>query len=340
MALPVRIAIDARPLAHPHTGIGRYTGIVVEGLTEMGYEILALSAGNKLFKNLWVSNFRFAGDAHRANADVFWSPRHHLPVGLKIPSVVTIHDLVWRFAPQTMARGRATYDGALMRYAVNRADQIIAVSQHTKSDLLKVFPAATAKTEVISLAPTISQTNLPDASLCSLQLPEAPYILMVGTSEPRKNLERSIEAYQLSNVNANLVLVTNPGWKTNLDLTGVIHLTNLIDAELAQAYQNCEFVLAPSLYEGFGLQVAEAAAFGKAVITSNVASLPEVCAGAGLLVNPYNTNEIAQAITNLYTETSTRRKLEKQGLRNNGSRSWNLVVEQTASVITAASQQT
>ena len=328
----VKIAVDARPLRHPFSGIGRYTKKLVECLQEREVEILHLHAPHSQPVATLTSAFRFGYRARQASAELFWSPRHHLPITIDMPGVVTIHDLVWKHVPDTMTAGRKILDQKLMVRSVKKADRIICVSESTRSDLLQVLPEVTSKVVVIPLAASVDQTILPE----DVDLPDR-YMLFVGTNEPRKNLARVLEAFRVSANKHDLALcvVANEGWKTE-DLVGYrdrIHFfSQLSDRKLAALYSQCMFVLAPSLYEGFGLQLAEAAAFGKACITSNISSMPEVCGQAGILVDPYSVAQIAEAICELTFDQERRVQLETIALSNSESRSWRQTADATIEV--------
>ncbi len=275
--------------------------------------------------------------------DVFWSPRHHLPVALgEIPAVVTIHDLIWRTAPETMERGRGFLEAALMRHAVRRADRIIAVSESTRNDLVAAFPSAKDKTVVIPLA-----ASLPSASPATPV--RRPYILFVGTMEPRKNLVRVIDAFaQLlasSETNHDLVVAGNPGWRNSEERrrlhdpslgARLKHVGHVDDDTLAQLYSGADFVVAPSLYEGFGLQVLEALSFGKPVITSNISSLPEVAGDAAILVDPFSVGQIRTAMQRLIEDRRLHQELSERAARRAARFSWQDSVTKTLQVLSAA----
>ncbi len=275
--------------------------------------------------------------------DVFWSPRHHLPIALGgIPTVVTIHDLIWRTAPQTMERGRRFLEAALMRQAVRRADRIIAVSESTRNDLVAAFPSAQGKTTVIPLA-----ASLPPASPASPV--SRPYILFVGTMEPRKNLVRVIDAFaQLlasGDMSHDLLVAGNPGWRNSEERkrlrdpslgARLKHVGHVDDDTLAQLYSGADFVVAPSLYEGFGLQVLEALSFGKPVITSNISSLPEVAGDAAILVDPFSVVQIRTAMQRLIEDRHLHQELSERASRWAARFSWRDTITKTVQVISAA----
>jgi len=154
---------------------------------------------------------------------------------------------------------------------------------------------------------------------------EKPYILSVGTKEPRKNIKRLIEAFvSLGRSDIELVLVGKHGWGEKIVEMGnqIRELGFVDDEDLSILYSGAEAFVYPSLYEGFGFPVLEAMACGCSVITSNISSLPEVAGEAALLVYPKETKEIANAINTLLNDDKLRQKLVKNGLEQAKKFSW------------------
>ena len=330
--MPLQITVDGRPLNHPFSGIGRYTVNLLAEFERLGVVPDVRRCNGSKLRELLTANlaFGFGNKGH-----IFWSPRHHLPLTQplnRIPSVVTVHDLVWKHARDTMPAARALYDRFLMSYSVQIADAIICVSQCTASDLITEFPSVEQKVEIIPLAPTV------DPSMAANEPTNAkrPYALFVGTNEPRKNLARVTEAFKRHAKKSalQLIVVSNRGWlESSFEPHAQIEYQEEIsDAQLAGLYRDCRFLIAPSLYEGFGLQVAEAMAFGKSIITSNQGALPEVCDGAGILVNPYSVDEIEAAIDELDSNEIRRTEFEAIARQTSANRSWRKVAESTLDV--------
>ncbi|NOX49082.1 MAG: glycosyltransferase family 4 protein [Gammaproteobacteria bacterium] len=333
----LRIAVDARPLHHPNTGIGRYTHILIKKILSQGHEVIKCTSEGGSFFQLLDSQLRYMQAAQRAGADLFWSPRHHLPAWSKsLPTVVTIHDLVWHKAPETMPTTRKWTDRILMKSALMKADGIIAVSESTKSDILELVPAVKKRITVIPEAPTITREQLNPANPPDER---QPYVLFVGTLEPRKNLTRIVSAFLSCNLQQyRLIIAGQPGWG-DIEIPSADQVKWIrpnSDEHLANLYGNAEFILAPSLYEGFGLQIAEALAFGKAVITSRISSMPEVAGEAALYVDPLNTENIAQAISNLANNKDIRNTLEKAAQVQAKSFSWDTACHDTMQVFETA----
>lgn len=172
-----------------------------------------------------------------------------------------------------------------------------------------------------------------------------PYILYVGSIEPRKNLIRLLEAFaQLRHWSTRWDLVVVGGrniWKSSpvgettekLELKHFVHFTGYIpDSDLPGIYNGADLFVFPSLYEGFGLPVLEAMACGTPVITSNTSSLPEVAGDAALLVDPYNVEEIAAAMRHVLEDSALANDLRERGLEHAKKFSWEKTARQTISV--------
>ena len=354
----MRIAVDAKLLANPGTGIGRYTLSLLSHMVPMGHQWLlygerpfdvSLPASPRVLarygnapegslKGLWWSQIGYRRWAIQDVVDLFWSPRHHLPLSLpeSLPRVVTIHDLVWRQFPETMPRRRLWLERALMGPSVQAADRVICVSRFTASEISRFYPAAMGKCEVIHCG--VEETG-------RTQAPQVPlpgeFLLFVGTLEPRKNLPRLLRAFARLRDEPTvppLLIVGSQGWGHE-DLPEMIAaegledrvlLTGYLDeAELQWVYSRAKCLLMPSLYEGFGLPVLEAMQHGVPVIVGSTSSLPEVAGDAGLLVNPFSEMDIAGAIQRLMGDTELHRALAAKARKRACRFSWQQAAEQT-----------
>lgn len=354
----MRIAVDAKLLANPGTGIGRYTRSLLSHMIPLGHQWLLYgerpfdgslpvsprvlarygNAREGSLKGLWWSQIGYRRWAIQDVVDLFWSPRHHLPLSLpeSLPRVVTIHDLVWRQFPETMPRRRLWLERALMGPSVQSADRVICVSRFTASEISRFYPAAMGKCEVIHCG--VEETG--ETVAPRVPLPEE-FLLFVGTLEPRKNLPRLLRAFaKLRDDPAvpPLLIVGALGWGHE-DLPGMIAAEGLDsrvqlmgyldDAELQWVYSRAKCLLMPSLYEGFGLPVLEAMQHGVPVIVGSTSSLPEVAGDAGLLVNPFSEIDIAQAIQRLMTDRELHRTLAAKAEERASRFSWRQAAQQT-----------
>jgi glycosyltransferase involved in cell wall biosynthesis len=357
-----RIGVDASLLSEQVTGIGRYTYEILSRLVPMGhewflyshrplvvgnwnFENVHLRAGNvpkRLLRMLWLQSV-MPFQANRDRVDLFWSPAHRLPtlIPARIARVVTIHDLVWKHAGETMRPMSRWLDAMLMPEAVRLADRIITVSAHTATDLLREMPNAQGKVYSIplgvsSLAPAASRE-----SLASLGLVE-PYFLFVGTLEPRKNLVRLLEAFSRLpdslRYSAVLAIAGGNGWG-GVDVATIARkygvqdrvrvLGYMSEEQLATLYTHALFLAMPSLYEGFGLPLIEAMSRGISVLTSNCSSMPEVAGDAGILVAPNDVDAIAQGLLKLLSNNEQRGVLASRAIANSERFSWTRAAENT-----------
>jgi glycosyltransferase involved in cell wall biosynthesis len=357
----LRIAVDARPLLAQASGIGRYTRSLLEQFADSGHEFLLytcrplqLPASLRGYAqrsgrvhgpalSSAVAQLQFGRWARSDQVDLFWSPRHHLPATLgRVPSVVTIHDLVWKRVPETMIRLGAVAERMLMPAALRRAARIIAVSEATRADLVEFYPWTSSRIEVIPEASSLESSS---ARPRPAMLPATPYMLFVGSIEPRKNLERIVRAFtdlhDEGGTTHHLVIAGAPGWKNRAvheviarsPAAGRIVMLGVADDDLLGAlYQHADFLVAPSLYEGFGLQVVEALACGTPVVTSNVSSLPEVAGEAAILVDPGSVEAIASAMRSLIVDRALRDELAGRARAQAARFSWQAAAKRTLDV--------
>lgn len=366
----LRIGVDIRPLLHPSSGIGRYAGALLEYLlksdhqwflySDRKYDDEFSSLNNVKVRctdrlgasawNLWASQVLFCRWAKQDRLDVFWSPRHHLPLLLpkSIRTVVTVHDLVSRRFPQTMKAKNRVLEKLLMPPSLKRADRLIAVSRFTAGELSVLYPQLAEKTSLVYEAAfqqkiqAEQKKQLGDSE--ALVLPER-YFLFVGTNEPRKNLDALLASYsQLlgRGTSIGLVLVAGAGWgqqsvADQLQGAGlndkVLHFENLDDSQLDQLYRQARALILPSHYEGFGLPVLESMACGVPVIVSNRGALPEVAGEAGLVVDIDDKGALTGAMERLSTDDNLHGDLADKSLQRAKQFSWERAAAETLDIL-------
>jgi glycosyltransferase involved in cell wall biosynthesis len=244
------------------------------------------------------------------NFDLFFSPVHYVPRFISIPTVVGIMDLSFYEYPELFKQADLYKLKHWTGHAVRHASHVIAISESTKNDILSIYKCRPEKVSVVY--PGASHMQSAKTNTTSFEELKnkfginGTYILYVGTIQPRKNIERLIDAYlKVSDKELQLVIVGKKGWLYDsifekvkeLKLKDRIIFTDYINsAELELLYKNAECFVLVSLYEGFGFPVLEAMQAGVPVVTSNVSSLPEVAGDAAELVDPTNTDEITRAI--------------------------------------------
>lgn len=347
-----RIAVDARPLSFPTTGIGRYTRAVLSRLFEGDWEWYLYSDRPLLWPEVLPENVQvryprtmlpgmgsiFAQAAYplwakKDGIDLFWSPRHHLPLmlGGSTRSIVTVHDLVWQYFPQTMTRMGRLLDQFLMPLSVKASDAVIAVSQATANEVRANWPDSNVST--ILEAPFL---NL------SARSPRGDYFLFVGTLEPRKNLLALLQAFRLyldtSSTQLPLKIAGGKGWGlpaleerlTEMGLGEHVEILGYAsDSELETLYRHARALLMPSLYEGFGLPIVEAFSQATPVLTSNRGAMKEVAGNAALLVDPEDVSGMAEAMRQLTEDHTMVEELQDRAGSRGRVFSWDKAAQET-----------
>jgi glycosyltransferase involved in cell wall biosynthesis len=275
----------------------------------------------------------FAGRATLYHATDFVLPPT-LPV---TRTLLTVHDLSFVRVPETAAPRLKRYLDAAVPRSVARADHILADSDATRRDLMALYRVPDDKISVLlsGVDPRFQPSAVPVESLrARYHLPDRPYILSVGTVQPRKNYARLIQALaalRRSGQDIDLVIVGGKGWLEDPiyamiraeGVEGHVHFAGFADeADLSALYTHAAVVALPSLYEGFGLPVLEAMGCATPVVTSNISSLPEVAGDAALTIDPLDVNALTDAILRLLTDTDLRAKLVERGLERVKWFSW------------------
>lgn len=244
--------------------------------------------------------------------------------------VVTIHDLITRLYPDKFTVKHRWVQNSLLLPILQKAEKIVAVSSATKNDIKKFYPEYVNKTKVIyeGVEPQFSSRSGPDAERIRKKYKiDFKYFLFLGTVEPRKNIERVVEAFVLlkqeKKVEHKLVITGRKGWTYREILRKIVKtpfsqdiiFTGFVeDDDLPFLYSGADIFLYPSLYEGFGLPVLEAMACGTPVITSNLSSLPEIAGDAAIQINPLCIEEIAESMDRLSQDYELKEELRKKGL--------------------------
>jgi glycosyltransferase involved in cell wall biosynthesis len=285
----------------------------------------------KFLKSIWRS-YHISSLVNEVKLDIYHGLSHELPVSIEktgIKLIVTIHDLIYLRYPEFYPTiDRKIYDRKFRR-ACKIANRIHAISEQTKRDVMDLFSVPEEKIVVIyqSINPVFfEQVEMArkEELRKRYQLPKK-FILSVGTVEPRKNLLGLLEGMTLSKTYIPVVVVgkttdyqhkVQKFIEADLNRLEVFFLPRIQDDELAALYQMAEVMVYPSLYEGFGLPVAEAQASGCPVITSNTSSLPEVGGDAAKYINPEKPEEIGKALKSLLANQTIRKSLIVKGRIN------------------------
>ena len=293
------------------------------------------------------------GRGELASADVYHSALYPLPEPVRrrrgLRRFVTIYDVIPLLRPELFSWGGDRMIRGVLA-SVGPEDTILTISHATKQDLLQVHPIAPERVVVTHLAADSHRFHPCDdreritAVLRRYGIPDAPYVLSVGTLEPRKNVVHLIRSFaELVRAeripDLHLVLTGGQGWDYEpifaeaerlREVRDRIHFTGYADdVDLAPLYSGALAFVYPSLYEGFGLPVLEAMQCGTPVITSSTSSLPEVVGDAGLLVDPQDGAALCQAMLALYEDADRRAELSSRAVARAGRFSWERCAHET-----------
>jgi len=378
------IMIDGRPLLEPKGGgVFEYTSRLVHALRERGdhtYHIWAnqyqrvgaepllrtdrmtrwpnkaMHAGIRFLEKPELDRFFQPSEASAAEGrdkpDLFWAPNpHFISLSPNMPFAITMHDLSYERYPEFFSSKRRLWHKAIdPRSLTERATAILAVSAHTKRDLVDLYRLPEEKIHIThegcgeEFFKRAEEETLRDLR-SRLGLPEH-FILHVGTLEPRKNHLALVSAFELLKKNPRygdlgLVLAGPCGWK-NADIlravrkspaSASIKLIGFVDAADKPAlYQSALLFAFPSFYEGFGLPPLEAMASGTPVIASFASSLGEIVGNAGLLIDPYRPADLADALESTLESPSLRATLAHRGRIQAQKFTWADCAQKTAEV--------
>lgn len=284
----------------------------------------------------------------RAGVDVYHGPAYGMPALARVPSVVTVHDLAFFRVPETFPRAQGFYLRAATRLSVRRAAALVAVSSHTRRELIDVLGAAPERVHVVPNGADGTFRPLPPADVAAWRrragLPER-FFLTVGTLQPRKNVGALLAAQARMRATdpdvPDLVVAGAPGWGdedprrrvTELGLTGHVHFPGYLPpADLPKLYNAALAFACPSRYEGFGLPVLEAMACGTPVVVANATSLPEVAGAGAILVDPDDIAGWAAALIALAADPARRAEMAEAGLARAARFTWARAARETAAV--------
>jgi glycosyltransferase involved in cell wall biosynthesis len=280
----------------------------------------------------------------RGRLDLFHGTVNTLPPFLPCPAIVTVHDLALLRWPEQVPRRRHAFLSRAIPRAVRQARWVIAVSEATKQDVVRTFGIPPERVLVTPLGVDARFRPAEPGRLAAFRERHGlsdPYLLWVGTLEPRKNLPRLLEAFaQLgSEIPHRLVLVGPEGWRTGelaatlerLALGDRVRFTGFVSNEVLPLwYAPADLFLFPSLYEGFGLPILEAMACGTPVVTSNVSSMPEVGGDAACYADPESADAIAAAIRRVLNDPELRATMRARGLERAAGFTWARTADLTA----------
>jgi glycosyltransferase involved in cell wall biosynthesis len=227
----------------------------------------------------------------------------------------TIHDLTCFLMPELHTAGNVLADKAFADRILKRADGLIAVSENTRQDAIRVLGIAPDRIKTI-------YSGVPEEYFKAEPLRrERPYVLSVGTIEPRKNLDTLLDAWKLVRKELreayDLVIAGPSGWGTQATLARIqkeaVYLGYVAEEKMPALFAGASVFVYPSLYEGFGFPVVQAMASGVPVVTSNTSCLPEVAGDGALCVDPKSPRQIADAMERLLESAELRKSIGAKG---------------------------
>jgi glycosyltransferase involved in cell wall biosynthesis len=365
----MNVCVDIQSMVGQRAGVGRYTSMLVRHLAQqVGSDALRLFCFDFLgkaqdlkvpgtsvqrvgwcpgrlaqwsWKRLGVPAFeRFAGPA-----DVFHFPNFIIPPMRTGHRVVTIHDVSFLRFPQFAEERNLHHLTSHIRDTVNRADAIITDSRFSASEIVELLGASPDRVVPIHLGIDRQFASCTDEDVGEVRIQYGltrPYLLAVGTVEPRKNIDFLLDVFEnLSSFDGHLVIAGAPGWKSEAtvdrfrqsprrDAIHWLHYVN--DADLAALYKGATAFVTPSHYEGFGFPPLEAMAAGVPVLSSGGGSLREILGDAALTVTPFDRDLWIQNLHRIIHDTELRRDLSARGQTQVARYTWQETARQTWTV--------
>jgi len=279
-----------------------------------------------IFRNMrrfWLQSPSLKKEIMRDNIDLFFAGAEYFPLFLprSIYIAAVIHDVAFMAMPEVISLPNSIFYKYLFPFFIRRSDQFFTVSHHSKTEMIRHLHIAEEKIKVIYNGID------PEKFYASKRRNKKPYLLYVGTLQPRKNLVNIIKAYSFlaDKIDDALVIVGGSGWKNSPVLEVIKSLGKqakrrivfkgyVTAEELALLYREAKLFILPSLHEGFCLPILEAMASGTAVLTARRTAIPEVYGDAVQYADPYSPDDIAMKIYDLITNNKKRVQLEKRGL--------------------------
>jgi len=359
----MKIAIDYTAASRQRAGIGRYTRSLIHALAQLdshnaytlyvpqdarylddlktfppNFRLVRAPLTERVMVTLWQrGRVPLPIETFTGAADVFYSPDFVLPPTRARKKILTVHDLSFKRFPDAAVPNLKWYLDAAVPRSVARADLVLADSDATRRDLIHFFNTPPDRVRTLYSGYDAQFRRVTDSAelarvRTAYQLSK-PFILHVGTIEPRKNLVRLIEAFARLSPGAalELVIAGGTGWlydeiyraPAQFGLEDTVRFIGFVpDSDLPALYSLAEVFSYPSLYEGFGLPVLEALACGAAVVTANNSSLPEVAGDAALLVDAQDTQALTDALRRVLTDRHLRADLQARAVTQAKRFSW------------------
>ncbi len=367
----MRIGIDATALPPQPGGAGNYIIQLIRSLasleTDSHFTVFAYQSGYDLIdvptspQLDWVL-FPDKSPARRlvweqitlprivrgSNVALLHSLHYTRPLSLSCASVVTFHDMTFFLYPHLHTRSKRIFFPTAIRLSARLADALIAVSENTKKDAVRLLGVPGDKITAIPHGVgeefhPITDARLLEGIRLKYSLPQ-DFILNVGIVEPRKNLTLLLKSYQQlhsQGISLPLVIVGGLGWMyedvfrqaESLGIKEQVHFTGYVpDHDLPIIYNLARVFVYPSIYEGFGLPPLEAMACGTPVITTAVSSMPEHVGDAGILIPPQDEKALTNALQKLINDSTLQEELSSKGPERASQFTWKRTAQETIKV--------
>lgn len=283
--------------------------------------------------------------AAREKVDLLFIPDHYVPLLKPCKVAMVVYDTAYLLFPEHYPHLLRTKLRLSTSYAVHAVDKIITISQSTEKDIIHFYGVDQNKIEIVYPACAI-RSHPRKRGECTEILGRyqisKPYLLFVGTIQPRKNLLALLKAFSQVRDAAQLVIVGKTGWLSD-DIMGVsrklglenhVRFTGYVpQQDISALMSQATCFVYPVLYEGFGMPVLEAMASGVPVIASNTSSIPEIVGDAGLLIDPTQVQELAAAIEMVLGSPELRGSMIERGLQQASKFSWRRSVSKLLDII-------
>ena len=350
----MRIGLDDRAVRF--SGIGVYTNSLYKKYIELNNVVLMYNDELIISREKFIKKYinflrRILREELGLNRwfksellEIYHVPKNTgVPFFHNIPVVVTIHDIIPHVFPDKYLSNileRIWYELAI-RVSIHRSDKILTISNFSKEELIRYYDVDSSKIEIVSLAYNEAFRKIEDKSMLN-DVKERyrlsnKYILAIGGSEYRKNIQRLINVY-LKNFRDDYELIVVGGKWRDIDLSkkyqgeNIRFITGVPEEDLIAIYNMASVFVFPSFYEGFGIPVLEGMACGVPVITSNVSSMPEVGGDAAIYFNPYDEKDMADKIRMVLDNEQLRDVMVKKGLEKVKEYSWDKCARETLKV--------
>lgn len=365
----MRVGIEGRTLQGERYGVARYLTNLLKNLVliseeheyivylsqpiepigfdspQLRFEVLSRAP------SLTWRHLRLPLSMKRDKVDMHFSPSYFLPLVKVCPSIVVVHDITFKAHPEWFVKDRRFRFDEMFWRKVKKADGIITVSEHSKKDIVDILGVDPSRVTVIPEAadeyfhPVQDEARLREVS--ERYGLGKDFLFTAGSIHTRRNLERLIEAISEASRRLDaqlelLILGIPAPFSPPVDIEGKaqqcgmenrVHRVDYVSEEdLLLLYNACGLFVYPSLYEGFGLPVIEAMACGTPVVCSNVTSIPEVAGDAAVYFDPLKVEEMADAITGVYGDSSIKDELSEAGIQRASSFSWRRTAQETLQV--------